>query len=208
MSRKMKVSLNLLSLTSDPAQASVGDIYFNSSTAKIRVYTATGWQDVSGSGGGSSTYSFHYSSTPPTNPDVGDKWVDSTTGVEFTYIDDGNSLQWVSTTAPGIAGPQGETGIVSASSPLSYNSGLKTLALNPISASDISNGAVTMSKIAQSGAITGQAITWNGSAWAPSNVNPIPSQINNSGRYLTTNGSDVFWSVIDNASTDLHPFFI
>ncbi len=43
-----------------------------------------------GSGGG-----FSYGSTAPASPAVGDRWVDSTTGALFTYIDDGSSSQWV-----------------------------------------------------------------------------------------------------------------
>ena len=42
-------------------------------------------------GGGS----FTYASTAPGSPSPGDVWVDSDLGILFTYIDDGNSSQWV-----------------------------------------------------------------------------------------------------------------
>lgn len=35
------------------------------------------------------------SATPPTNPLDGDKWVSTVTGKEYTYINDGDSAQWV-----------------------------------------------------------------------------------------------------------------
>jgi len=64
-------------------------------------------------GGGSGTTgptgpagaNFQYSITGPTapsNPNVGDRWYDTTQGTEFVYINDGNSSQWVT---PVIAPP-------------------------------------------------------------------------------------------------------
>lgn len=41
---------------------------------------------------------------------------------------------------------------------------------NTLVAGDLTAGAVTMAKIAQAGATSGQAIVWNGSAWAPASV--------------------------------------
>lgn len=41
------------------------------------------------------------------------------------------------------------------------------IAANAVRTSDIGNAQVTMPKIAQSGAASGQVIKWNGSAWAP-----------------------------------------
>lgn len=33
--------------------------------------------------------------SPPSNPIAGDRWLNTTDGVEYTYVDDGNSSQWV-----------------------------------------------------------------------------------------------------------------
>jgi len=41
-------------------------------------------------GGGSTTVS----STPPESPNQGDVWIDSDTGIQFIYFNDGNSSQW------------------------------------------------------------------------------------------------------------------
>jgi hypothetical protein len=35
------------------------------------------------------------STVPPTSPRAGDEWVDSNSGVKYTYFDDGTSSQWV-----------------------------------------------------------------------------------------------------------------
>lgn len=47
-----------------------------------------------GSGGGGSG-AFTYASTAPASPAPGDRWVDSVSGVMFTFVDDGSSSQWV-----------------------------------------------------------------------------------------------------------------
>jgi len=38
---------------------------------------------------------FSYGSSSPAGPNVGDVWVDADTGVQYQYINDGNSSQWV-----------------------------------------------------------------------------------------------------------------
>lgn len=84
---------------------------------------------ISSLGGGSS---ITYSSTAPSSPTAGQMWVDSNTGIEYTYVTDANSSQWVelgpSTNAvQGPTGPQGPTGGVaytySSSAPISPNAG-------------------------------------------------------------------------------------
>lgn len=42
---------------------------------------------------------------------------------------------------------------------------------NAVGSTELANAAVTMAKIAQAGAATGQTIKWNGTAWAPANDN-------------------------------------
>jgi hypothetical protein len=41
---------------------------------------------------------------------VGDRWISSVTGKEYSYVDDGDSLQWVEVASKGDIGPQGPTG--------------------------------------------------------------------------------------------------
>ena len=48
------------------------------------------WSTVSG-GGGTMTFS----ATPPISPAVGDDWIDTDTGIRYTYTYDGDSYQWV-----------------------------------------------------------------------------------------------------------------
>jgi len=54
------------------------------------------------SGGIKSTYS----ATPPTNPTpvAGDIWIDTSDGTQYTYINDGDSSQWVELSGTGSGG--------------------------------------------------------------------------------------------------------
>lgn len=47
---------------------------------------------VSATGGGSS---LTYSDSPPGSPTAGARWMDSSSGIEFVYVNDGSSSQWV-----------------------------------------------------------------------------------------------------------------
>ena len=49
----------------------------------------------SGSGGSGFTYT---ANTPSYSPTVGDRWMDSDTGVEYVWINDGDSTQWIQPT--------------------------------------------------------------------------------------------------------------
>ena len=55
--------------------------------------------------GGSGNYVI--SATAPLGPTSGDRWYDLTSGLEYVYINDGDSDQWVT---PFAVGPQGATG--------------------------------------------------------------------------------------------------
>jgi len=57
---------------------------------------------------GSSIYTV--SDTAPSGLTSGDRWYDLTTGIEFVYINDGDSSQWVTPYASGYIGPTGQTG--------------------------------------------------------------------------------------------------
>jgi hypothetical protein len=50
------------------------------------------WSTVTSSGGGSG---FTYASSAPGTPSLGDRWMDSDTGKEYVYVNDGSSSQWI-----------------------------------------------------------------------------------------------------------------
>jgi len=73
---------------------------------------AQGNQGVAGSTGptGPVGYNYTYSATAPSAPAVGDRWIDANSGIEYTYVNDGNSSQWAEISASGALGPTGPTG--------------------------------------------------------------------------------------------------
>jgi hypothetical protein len=60
--------------------------------------------EIGAAGGGGGT-TFTYSSSAPGSPTAGNEWLDSTSGILYTYVNDGNSLAWVELGPFGITGP-------------------------------------------------------------------------------------------------------
>jgi hypothetical protein len=63
MSKQFKVPVNLVQLSTDPATALPGDIYFNSVSSKIKFYSGTEWLEVgagAGAGGGTTSHTHDY----------------------------------------------------------------------------------------------------------------------------------------------------
>ena len=65
-----------------------------------------------GSGGGGDGSTFYYQPTQPTGTGItmGYRWMNSDTGIEYVYINDGNTPQWIQPTTNGSQGPQGPVG--------------------------------------------------------------------------------------------------
>ena len=68
-----------------------------------------GFQGVQGYQGPTGTGNYYVQDSSPTaSINSGDRWYDLTTGLEYVWINDGDSYQWV---APASTGPQGPTGL-------------------------------------------------------------------------------------------------
>jgi hypothetical protein len=73
--------------------------------------SSSNWGSGQDGQGGSGNYAI--SATAPSDPTSGDRWYDLTTGLEYVYINDEDSSQWISPAQAGAQGPtghQGETG--------------------------------------------------------------------------------------------------
>lgn len=70
----------------------------------------TGFTGSTGYTGSLGESSFTWGTTPPSNPEIGDRWYDTTDGILLTYVDDGDSQQWVEVYASGFVGGLGYTG--------------------------------------------------------------------------------------------------
>jgi len=55
--------------------------------------------------------SFTYNVSAPMGATIGDRWMDSDNGIEYVYVNDGTSNQWVQPTSSGLIGATGAQGI-------------------------------------------------------------------------------------------------
>jgi hypothetical protein len=94
MSVRILAGLNLVSSATDPVSATVGDLYFNTTSNTVKVYNGTAWTTIAG-GGGSITVSATAPTTPA--PTTGALWFDSNTGQLFIYY----SSYWLEVGAGG-----------------------------------------------------------------------------------------------------------
>lgn len=101
MSLKRLVSLNTVSLETDPSNPRIGDIYLNSITNKVRVFTNEGWIEV-GAGAGSAGAAVSIGTTPPATASEGDLWYNNVDPHFYTY----DGTFWVEISF-GPVGPMG-----------------------------------------------------------------------------------------------------
>lgn len=71
MAKKFLTPINVVNLSSDPASGTEGDVYYNTVSDKLKIYSNSTWSEVSQ---GSIVY---YQTTAPSSPSIGDVWVDS-----------------------------------------------------------------------------------------------------------------------------------
>ena len=64
---------------------------------RVWLFNGYAWDNLGASGVGV----FYYQQNPPIGITFGTRWMDSDTGVEYIYINDGNSSQWVQPTNDG-----------------------------------------------------------------------------------------------------------
>jgi hypothetical protein len=85
---------------------SLGELGLNTYDGKLFTKKSVGGVDTivelsAGTGGGTT---FTSSGSAPSSPSAGDEWLDTDNGILYTYVNDGNSSQWVELGAPGVAG--------------------------------------------------------------------------------------------------------
>jgi len=111
MAKRFLTPINLPSRTTDPATASDGDFYFNTSLNTIRVYYGSAWNAISSD-------SIIVSDTPPVGSEEGQLWYESDSGDLFIRYDSA----WVQT--GGSGGSSGGTSIsVSETEPVATSIG-------------------------------------------------------------------------------------
>jgi len=145
-----------------PASPVVGQIWFESDTAKTFVYYDSQWVEV----GALAAALVTMSDTPPANASAGKLWFNSATAKTYVYYDS----QWVEIGAgsnPASLDDIGDVTITSASTGqfLKWNGSAWVNAAIPVINNLDDIGDVTITSAA-----TGQTIQWNGSAWVNATV--------------------------------------
>ena len=85
-----------------------GDRWMDSDNGIEYIYIDDGnsqqWVQAT-NGSFSNPFEFYYQETPPTSPSLqtGARWMDSDNGIEYIYVDDGNSQQWIQPSTLAIA---------------------------------------------------------------------------------------------------------
>ncbi len=94
MPRNHKIVLRQGTTTPGAPNFEVGEPAWDKLGKKLYIKAEDGTMvEIAGGGGGSGSYTA--SSNPPASPTEGDRWYDIDLGIEFTYVNDGNSSQWV-----------------------------------------------------------------------------------------------------------------
>jgi hypothetical protein len=71
---------------------------------------ATGATGPSGPTGASGSVNYTFANTAPTSPGPGTIWVDSESGIQYYFLNDGTSYQWVELANSGVVGSSGPSG--------------------------------------------------------------------------------------------------
>ena len=136
MARVAKILIRNGTTAPSAGDFDVAEPAWDKTNSKLYIKNAAGTMvEIAGGGGGGGSYTA--SSSPPASPAEGDRWYDIDLGIEFTYVNDGNSLQWVETSTGGGASssPIVETQQV-ISQDIELSAGTNGLSVGPVEVAD------------------------------------------------------------------------
>jgi hypothetical protein len=85
MTRRLLTTQKIVNLSTDPGSGVAGEVYYNTTSNKLRFYNGTDWADVdSGGGGGGSSITI--SDSAPAGS-TGAMWFNSLNGKMYVYYD-------------------------------------------------------------------------------------------------------------------------
>jgi len=87
-----------------------GVIGYSGSKGDLGYSGSKGDQGIIGYTGSEGNLDVAVASTPPGSAGIGDVWIDDATGIQYFYMNDGNSNQWVELSNQGVVGFTGSSG--------------------------------------------------------------------------------------------------
>ena len=91
-------------------QGTQGVIGYSGSKGDLGYSGSKGDQGIIGYTGSEGNLDVAVASTPPGSAGIGDVWIDDATGIQYFYMNDGNSNQWVELSNQGVVGFTGSSG--------------------------------------------------------------------------------------------------
>jgi len=174
---------------------SKGDLGY---TGSIGYSGSKGDQGAIGYTGSEGNLDVSLSSTPPGSAGLGDVWIDDATGIQYFYMNDGNSNQWVELANQGVVGFTGSVGYTGSSSALSNiqdeSYGVSVTGKMAVTTIDIGTGGINASA---GGTYDLQGTTINFGSATIMGGNAFNSTINNhiwAGSTAPTNGYVLSWN--------------
>jgi hypothetical protein len=95
MARNNKILIRAGTSAPSAADFDIAEPAWDKTAGKLYIKNSAGAMVEIAGGGGGGSGSYTASSSPPASPSEGDRWYDIDLGIEFTYVNDGNSSQWV-----------------------------------------------------------------------------------------------------------------
>jgi tetrahydromethanopterin S-methyltransferase subunit B len=186
------------STRSDGSALQIGDLYFDTTNAVMKVYGSGGWADAGSTVNGTSdrfTYSVSTSTTTITGADDNANTLAYDAGYIDVYLNGVKMVNGADVTVTSGTSVVFATAI--------GTSGTDTVDIITYGTFELSNFSVgDANDVSLGGVATSDLLQYSGSAFVPKSFDEVtPDQTGQSGKYLTTDGTNSSWGTIDTDPT-------
>lgn len=186
------------STRSDGSALQIGDLYFDTTTNSMKVYGSSGWADAGSTVNGTAdrfTYSVSTSTTTITGPDDNANTLAYDAGYIDVYLNGVKMVNGADVTVTSGTSVVFATAI--------GTSGTDTVDIIAYGTFELANFSINdANDVSTGGVATNDLLQYSGSAFVPKSFDEVtPDQTGQSGKYLTTDGTNSSWGTIDTDPT-------
>jgi len=185
-------------LRADGSALQIGDLYFDTATDTMKVYGSGGWVAAGSSVNGTAdrfVYSVSSSTTTITGPDDDANTLAYDAGYVDVYL---NGVKMVE--GSDVTSTSGTSIVFATAIGTSGTDTVDIIAYGTFSLASFSVGDAN--DVSLGGVATNDLLQYSGSAFIPKSFDEVtPDQTGNSGKYLTTDGTNSSWGTIDTDPT-------